>query len=84
MLKMLELIQHVRQGLLTTHSCQKSRTNHRCSEFEFPVGNLVLLKVSLWKSVIQFRKRGKMGPQVYWPFHSDSSSGQGDIPVRAA
>ena len=29
---------------------------------------MVLLKVSPWKGVIRFRKRGKLGPQFIGPF----------------
>ena len=39
---------------------------------EFQVGDMVLLKVSPWKGVIRFRKRGKLGPRFigplgFWP-----------------
>ena len=35
---------------------------------EFRVGDMVLLKVSPWKGVIRFRKRGKLGPRFIGPF----------------
>ena len=35
---------------------------------EFQVGDMVLLKVSPWKGVIRFRKRGKLGPRFIGPF----------------
>ena len=35
---------------------------------EFQVGDMVLLKVSPWKGVIRFRKRGKLGPRFILPF----------------
>ncbi|KAJ9567483.1 hypothetical protein OSB04_003449 [Centaurea solstitialis] len=35
---------------------------------EFQVGDRVLLKVSPWKCVIRFRKRGKLGPRYIGPF----------------
>ncbi|KAJ9536744.1 hypothetical protein OSB04_un000048 [Centaurea solstitialis] len=35
---------------------------------EFQVGDNVLLEVSLWKRVIRFRKRGKLGPRFIRPF----------------
>ena len=35
---------------------------------EFQVGDMVLLKVSPWKGVIRFRKRGKLGPRFIVPF----------------
>ena len=35
---------------------------------EFQVIDMVLLKVSPWKGVIRFRKRGKLGPQYIGTF----------------
>ena len=35
---------------------------------EFEVRDDVLLKVSPWKGVIRFRKRGKLGPRFIGPF----------------
>ena len=61
-LQMTEQIQQVRQRLLTAQSRQKSYADRRRSELEFQVGDFVLLKVSPWKGVIRFRKRGKLGP----------------------
>ena len=63
-----EQIQQVRQRLLTAQSRQKSYADRRRSELEFQVGDLVLLKVSPWKGVIRFRKRGKLGPRYIGPF----------------
>ena len=63
-----EQIQQVRQRLLTAQSHQKSYADRRRSELEFQVGDFVLLKVSPWKGVIRFRKRGKLGPRYIGPF----------------
>ena len=63
-----EQIQRVRQRLLTAQSRQKSYADRRRSELEFQVGDYVLLKVSPWKGVIRFRKRGKLGPRYIGPF----------------
>ena len=63
-----EQIQQVRQRLLTAQSRQKSYADRRRSELEFQVGDFVLLKVSPWKGVIRFRKRGKLGPRYLGPF----------------
>ncbi|KAJ9563166.1 hypothetical protein OSB04_008326 [Centaurea solstitialis] len=41
---------------------------HTESPKEFNVGDKVLLKVSPWKGVIRFRKRGKLGPRFIGPF----------------
>lgn len=57
-LKTTELIQQVHSRLQTAHSRQKSYADRRRSDLEFRVGDMVLLKVSPWKGVIRFRKRG--------------------------
>ena len=63
-----EQIQQVRQRLLTAQSRQKSYADRCRSELEFQVGDFVLLKVSPWKRVIRFKKRGKLGPRYIGPF----------------
>ncbi|KAI3679919.1 hypothetical protein L2E82_50899 [Cichorium intybus] len=67
-LKTTELIQKVRERLLTAQSRQKSYVDRRRSDLEFQVGDYVLLKVSPWKGVIRFRKRGKLGPRYIGPY----------------
>ncbi|KAJ9546708.1 hypothetical protein OSB04_019251 [Centaurea solstitialis] len=63
-----ELIQRIRERLRTVQSRQKSYADKRRSDLEFQVGDRVLLKVSPWKGVIRFRKRGKLGPRYIGPF----------------
>nr|GFA47072.1 hypothetical protein [Tanacetum cinerariifolium] len=49
-------------------SRQKSYANIRRKPMEFEVGNMVMLKVSPWKGVICFGKRGKLSPRYIEPF----------------
>ncbi|KAJ9541425.1 hypothetical protein OSB04_027931 [Centaurea solstitialis] len=63
-----EHIQRIRERLRTAQSRQKSYADKRRSNLEFQVGDRVLLKVSPWKGVIRFRKRGKLGPRYIGPF----------------
>ena len=67
-LKATELIKQVYDKLRVAQSRQKSYTYRNRSGIEFQVGDLVLLKVSPWKCVIRFRKRGKLGPGFIGPF----------------
>jgi hypothetical protein len=67
-LKTTEMIQMVRDRLVTAQSRQKSYADKRRSDLEFQVGDYVLLKVSPWKGVIRFRKRGKLGPRYIGPY----------------
>ncbi|GKE25629.1 putative reverse transcriptase domain-containing protein [Tanacetum coccineum] len=47
---------------------QRSYANVRRKPLEFQVGDRVMLKVSPWKGVIRFRKRGKLNPRYIGPF----------------
>ncbi|GJY40386.1 hypothetical protein Tco_0427656 [Tanacetum coccineum] len=47
---------------------QRSYTDKRRKTLEFQVGNKVMLKVSPWKGVIRFGKRGKLNPHYIRPF----------------
>nr|GEY89965.1 putative reverse transcriptase domain-containing protein [Tanacetum cinerariifolium] len=47
---------------------QKSYADVRRKPFEFQVGDKVMLKVSTWKGVIRFGKRGKLNPRYIGPF----------------
>ncbi|KAJ9561583.1 hypothetical protein OSB04_006743 [Centaurea solstitialis] len=66
--KTTESIEIIQEWLKTAQSRQKSYADKRRSDFEFSVGDDVLLKVSPWKGVIRFRKRGKLGPRFIGPF----------------
>ncbi|GJV60217.1 hypothetical protein Tco_1466317 [Tanacetum coccineum] len=46
----------------------KSYANERRKPLEFSVGNYVLLKVSPWKGVVRFGKKGKLAPRFVGPF----------------
>nr|GEU42119.1 putative reverse transcriptase domain-containing protein [Tanacetum cinerariifolium] len=46
----------------------QSYTNVRHKPFEFQVGDRVMLKVSPWKGVVRFGKRGKLNPRYIGPF----------------
>ncbi|GJZ64450.1 hypothetical protein Tco_0620871 [Tanacetum coccineum] len=47
---------------------QKSYANKRRKPLEFSVGEYVLLKVSPWKGVVRFGKKGKLTPRFVGPF----------------
>ncbi|GJR70557.1 putative reverse transcriptase domain-containing protein [Tanacetum coccineum] len=65
---MTEKIVQIKNRLLTAHSRQKSYADKRLKPLEFEVGDMVLLKVSLWKGVVCFRKHGKLSPHYIRPF----------------
>ena len=59
-----EKIKKIRDNLVTARSRQKSYADMRRKPLEFQVGDKVLLKVSPWKGVVRFIKRGKLSPIV--------------------
>ncbi|GJW87137.1 hypothetical protein Tco_0162477 [Tanacetum coccineum] len=54
--------------LKTARSRQKSYADKRRKPLEFQVGDRVLLKVSPWKGVVRFGKKGKLAPRYVGPF----------------
>ncbi|GJZ12376.1 putative reverse transcriptase domain-containing protein [Tanacetum coccineum] len=47
---------------------QKSYVDYRRKPLEFEVGDRVLLKVTPWKGVVHFGKKGKLAPRYIGPF----------------
>ncbi|KAK9053107.1 hypothetical protein SSX86_029737 [Deinandra increscens subsp. villosa] len=58
----------VRARLKAAQDRQKSYADKRRRPIEFQEGDFVMLKVSPWKGVIRFRKRGKLSPRFIGPF----------------
>nr|GEY97745.1 reverse transcriptase domain-containing protein [Tanacetum cinerariifolium] len=63
-----EKIVQIKNCLLTARSRQKSYTDLKRRLTEFEVGDKVMLKVSPWRGVIPFGKRGKLSPRFIRPF----------------
>nr|GEV46741.1 hypothetical protein [Tanacetum cinerariifolium] len=61
-------IMQIRKRLVTTRDRQKKYPDKRRKPLEFKVGDQVLLKVSSWKGVVSFGKKGKLAP---WYVESD-------------
>ncbi|GKA11830.1 putative reverse transcriptase domain-containing protein [Tanacetum coccineum] len=60
----------IKNRLLAARSRQKSYADKRLKPLGFEVGDMVLLKVSLWKGVVCFGKRGKLSPRYIGPFNN--------------
>ncbi|GKF12599.1 putative reverse transcriptase domain-containing protein, partial [Tanacetum coccineum] len=54
--------------LKVAHNRQKSYVDKRRKTLEFSVGDYVLLKVSHWKCVVRFGKKGKLAHRFVRPF----------------
>ncbi|GKC24790.1 hypothetical protein Tco_1026940 [Tanacetum coccineum] len=63
-----ENILQIQERLKTARSRQKSYADKRRKPLEFEVGDRVLQKVSPWKGVVQFGKKGKLAPRYVGPF----------------
>ncbi|GJX63406.1 putative reverse transcriptase domain-containing protein [Tanacetum coccineum] len=64
----LEKIIQIKKRIQAAQDRQKSYADRRRKPFEFEVGDKVMLKVSPWKGVIRFGKRGKLNPRYIGPF----------------
>ena len=63
-----EKIIQIRERLKISRDRQKSYADKRRKPLEFQVGDRVMLKVSPWKGMIRFGKRGKLNPRYIGPF----------------
>ncbi|GJY96417.1 putative reverse transcriptase domain-containing protein [Tanacetum coccineum] len=63
-----EKISQIKDRLKVARDRQKSYADKRRKPLEFSVGDYVLLKVSPWKCVIRFGKKGKLAPRFVGPF----------------
>ncbi|GKB43780.1 putative reverse transcriptase domain-containing protein [Tanacetum coccineum] len=58
----------LRIDLRLRYDRRKSYADRRRKPLEFSVGDYVLLKVSPWKGVVRFGKKGKLAPRFVGPF----------------
>ncbi|GKC58667.1 putative reverse transcriptase domain-containing protein, partial [Tanacetum coccineum] len=61
-------IVQIKSRIQAARDCQKSYADIRRKPLEFQVEDKVMLKVSPWKGVIRFGKRGKSNPRYIGPF----------------
>ncbi|GJW11740.1 hypothetical protein Tco_1577567 [Tanacetum coccineum] len=61
-------IMQIKERLKTEQDRQKSYADKKRKPLKFNVGDRVLLKVSPWKGVVRFGKKGKLAPQYVGPF----------------
>ncbi|GKF53480.1 putative reverse transcriptase domain-containing protein, partial [Tanacetum coccineum] len=66
--EMTEKIVQIKSRIQAARDRQKSYADVRRKPIEFQIGDKVMLKVSPWKGVIRFGKRGKLNPRYIGPF----------------
>nr|GEV23143.1 putative reverse transcriptase domain-containing protein [Tanacetum cinerariifolium] len=63
-----EKIIQIKQKMQAARDRQKSYADKKRKPMDFQVGDKVMLKVSPWKGVVRFGKRGKLNPRYVEPF----------------
>ncbi|GJS70678.1 putative reverse transcriptase domain-containing protein [Tanacetum coccineum] len=63
-----EKIIQIKQRMQAARDRQKSYADKKRKPMDFQVGDKVMLKVSPWKGVVRFGKRGKLNPRYVGPF----------------
>nr|GEY28080.1 putative reverse transcriptase domain-containing protein [Tanacetum cinerariifolium] len=64
----IEKIVQIKQRMQAARDRQKSYADLKRKPMEFQVGDRVMLKVSPWKRVVRFGKKGKLNPRYVGPF----------------
>ncbi|KAI5334636.1 hypothetical protein L3X38_024769 [Prunus dulcis] len=63
-----EQVKIIRERLKTAQDRQKSYADNRRKDLQFKVGDWVFLKLSPWKGVVRFGRRGKLSPRYIGPY----------------
>ncbi|KAK5775594.1 hypothetical protein PVK06_043500 [Gossypium arboreum] len=58
----------IRESLKAASDRQKSYTDLKRKDIEYQVGDNVFLKVSPWKKLLRFGRKGKLGPRFIGPY----------------
>nr|GFB08368.1 reverse transcriptase domain-containing protein [Tanacetum cinerariifolium] len=61
-------LKEIKQKMQAARDRQKSYADKKHKPMDFQVGDKVMLKVSPWKGVVRFGKRGKLNPRYVGPF----------------
>ena len=70
-----EKVKVVRDNLKIARDRHKSYADNRRRDLQFEIGDRVFLKISLWKGVLRFGKRGKLSPRYIGPYEILSKVG---------
>ena len=63
-----EKVNMIRERLKIARDRQKSYADNRRRDLQFEIGDQVFLKISPWKGVLRFGKRGKLSPRYIGPY----------------
>ena len=63
-----EKVQVIQQRLKAASDRQKSYADLKRKDIEYEIGDKVFLKVSLWRKILRFGKKGKLSPRFIRPY----------------
>ena len=63
-----EKVKVVHDNLKIARNRQRSYADNRRRDLQFEIGDRVFLKISPWKSVLRFGRRGKLSPRYIGPY----------------
>ena len=63
-----KIVRVIQQRLKVASDRQKSYANLKRKDIEYEVSDKVFLKVSLWRKVLRFGKKGKLSPRFIGPY----------------
>ena len=75
-----EKVKVVCDNLKIARDKQKSYVDNRRRDLRFKIGDRVFLKISPWKGVLRFGRRGKLSPRFIEPYEIVSKVGP--VPYR--
>ena len=70
-----EKVKVVRDNWKIAKDRQKSYADNRRRDLQFEIGDRVFLKISPWKGILRFRKRGKLSSRYIGPYEIVSKVG---------
>ena len=70
-----EKVKVVRDNLKITRDRQRSYADNRRRDLQFEIGDRIFLKISPWKGVLRFGRRGKLSPRFIKPYEIVSKVG---------
>ena len=63
-----EKVKVVRDNLKTAGDRKKRYADNRRRDLQFEIGDRVFLKISPWKGILRFGRRGKLSPRFIGPY----------------
>ena len=61
-------VQVIRERLKAINDRKKSYVDLKRRDIAYEVGDKVFLKVSSWRNILRFSKKGKLSPRFVWPY----------------